>query len=128
VPDLEDFDVHAWDWLWWIDVKSSRGGEDWLVHIELVKFVETMLLGGHNALTAEPWRGASRVKDRLGADTQAALEAALPAATDPAELRRARSAALAEYRRLRERLAAERGMPLAAELARQVLASLEASA
>lgn len=39
---LSDFDAHAWDWLWWMDVKLARG-EEWLVHIELVKFAESML-------------------------------------------------------------------------------------
>lgn len=119
-PDLADFDAHAWDWLWWVDVKLSRGGQEWLVHIELVKFVETMLLGGFNALTAEPWRGASRVGERLPAGLRAELEAALPAGPRADELRRALRAAVQSYRRLRERLAAERGMALAEEMARQV--------
>jgi hypothetical protein len=34
-----------------MDVKLSRAGEEWLVYIELVKFVETMLLTGQNALS-----------------------------------------------------------------------------
>jgi predicted nucleotidyltransferase len=119
-PDLADFDPHAWDWLWWMDVKLVRGGQEWLVYIELVKFVETMLLGGYNALSPEPWRGASTVEQRLPADVRSELRAALPRAPDPDELRRALSAALESYLRLRERLAAERGMALAEELARQV--------
>jgi predicted nucleotidyltransferase len=80
--DLSDFDAHAWDWLWWMDVKLSRGGQAWLVYIELVKFVETVLLTGHNALFAEPWRGASKVEQRLPAALQAELRAALPAAPE----------------------------------------------
>jgi hypothetical protein len=119
-PDLDHFDAHAWDWLWWMDVKLARGGQSWLVHIELVKFVETMLLGGHNALTDEPWRGASHVERRLGADLQAELEAALPGAPEPEELSRALATAIEAYRRLRRRLASERGMPLSDELAEQV--------
>jgi hypothetical protein len=119
-PDLADFDAHAWDWLWWMDVKQTRGGQEWLVYIELVKFVETILLGGHNALTAEPWRGASRVEGRLGPQVLADLRSALPTAPSADELRRALDAAIASYLRLRERLAAERGMELADELARQV--------
>jgi hypothetical protein len=111
-PDLDDFDAHAWDWLWWMDVKLTRGGQEWLVHLELVKFVETMLLGGHNALSPEPWRGASTVEPRLP-----------PGALS--ELRRALGAAVESYVRLRQRLAAERSMPLAHELARQVRAALE---
>ena len=124
MPELDGFDAHAWDWLWWIDVKLSRGGQSWLVHIELVKFVETMLLGGHNALTPEPWRGASHVERRLSAEVQAELSAALPAAPEPEELRRALATALELYLRLRLRLSGERGMPLSDELARQVLAGL----
>ena len=123
-PALGDFDTHAWDWLWWMDVKLSRGGQSWLVHIELVKFVETMLLGGHNALTPEPWRGASHVERRLPVDVQAELRAALPAAPEPDELRRALATAVALYLRLRSRLAEERGMQLSEEVARQVLAGL----
>jgi predicted nucleotidyltransferase len=120
LPDLEDFDAHAWDWLWWMDVKLVRGGQEWLVYIELVKFVETMLLGGHNALTPEPWRGASMVERRLPGDVRLELQAALPTAPGGDELRRALGAAIESYLRLRERLAAERGMALADELARQV--------
>lgn len=120
-PDLSDFDVHAWDWLWWIDVKLSRGGEAWLVYIELIKFVETMLLAGNNALSVEPWRGASGVDQRLAAEVRTELRGALPESLDSAELRRAFDAALRHYVRLRQRLAAERGMPFAGELARQVL-------
>jgi hypothetical protein len=123
-PDLADFDAHAWDWLWWMDVKLTRGGQEWLVYIELVKFVETMLLGGHNALTAEPWRGASMAGARLPAQVRSELEAALPAAPRAEELRRAVDATIGSYLPLRERLRAERGMPLAAELARQVREAL----
>ena len=119
-PDLDAFDAHAWDWLWWMDVKLARGGEEWLVYIELVKFVETMLLGGYNALTPEPWRGASMVERRLDAEVASELQAALPRAPNAEELRRALDAAVDSYVRLRERLAAERGMELAEELARQV--------
>jgi predicted nucleotidyltransferase len=120
-PDLSDFDAHAWDWLWWMDVKLTRGGQAWLVHLELVKFVETMLLTGHNALSSEPWRGASEVEQRLPAEVQAELRAALPAAPEPEELRRAFDAALQQYLRLRQQLATERRMPLAQDLASQVL-------
>ena len=122
--DLGAFDAHAWDWLWWMDLKLVRGGEELLVYIELVKFVETMLLTGNNALSPEPWRGASRVGQRLPADAQAELHAALPAAPEPEELRRALGAAIGTYLQLRQRLASERGMPLSHELARQVLAAL----
>jgi predicted nucleotidyltransferase len=120
-PDLGDFDAHAWDWLWWMDVKLSRGGQAWLVHFELVKFVETMLLTGHNALSPEPWRAASEVEQRLPAEVQAELRAALPAAPEPEELRRAFDVALGQYLRLRQQLATDRRMPLAHDLARQVL-------
>jgi predicted nucleotidyltransferase len=119
--DLSDFDAHAWDWLWWMDVKLTRGGQAWLVHIELVKFVETMLLTGHNTLSPEPWRAASEVEQRLPAELQAELSAALPGAPEPEELRRAFDVALQQYLRLRQQLATERRMPLAQELARQVL-------
>lgn len=119
-PDLADFDAHAWDWLWWMDVKLTRGGQEWLVYVELVKFVETMLLGGHNALAPEPWRGASTVEERLPAQVRSELRAALPAAPRADELRRALGAAIDSYLRLRERLAADRGMELAEELAQQV--------
>lgn len=119
-PDLSDFDVHAWDWLYWMNVKLTRG-HGWLVYLELVKFVETMLLTGHNALSAEPWRGAAEVERRLPTGVQAGLRAALPAAPETEELRRALDAALAQYLWLRQRLAAELGMPLTESLARQVL-------
>jgi hypothetical protein len=84
--DLSDFDAHAWDWLWWMDVKLSRGVEPWLVYLELVKFVETMLLTGHNVLSPEPLRGASTVGQRLPADTQVELRSVLPNAPRAAEL------------------------------------------
>ena len=120
-PDLSDFDAHGWDWWWWMDVKLSRGGHEWLVYIELVKFVETMLLAGYNALSSEPWRGSSNVEARLPAAVRDELERALPTGPRAQELRRALDAALESYLALRRRLAAELGMPLAAELARQVL-------
>jgi hypothetical protein len=122
--DLSDFDAHAWDWLWWMDVKLARGGEEWLVYIELVKFAETMLLTGHNVLSPEPWRGASRVQQRLPAAVEAELRAALPAAPETQEVRRALGVAVETYLGLRRRLASERGMPLDDEIARQVLAAL----
>jgi hypothetical protein len=119
-PDLNDFDAHAWDWLWWMDVKLARGGETWLVYIELVKFVETILLTGYNALFPEPWRGGSAVEQRLPAEATATLRAALPTAPRPDELRRALNAAIQVYLPLRERLATEKEMPLAHDLARQI--------
>jgi predicted nucleotidyltransferase len=123
--DLSDFDAHAWDWLWWMDVKHARGGHDWLVYLELVKFVETILLAGHNALSPEPWRGAWRVARRLSVDVQTELRASLPASPEADELGRALRAAIESYQGLRRRLADERGMPLRDELARQVLATLD---
>lgn len=122
--DLSAFDAHAWDWLWWMDVKLARGGEEWLVYIEFVKFMETVLLTGHNALSPEPWRGASRVEQRLPPDVKAELRGAVPAAPEPEELRRTLGVAIGTYLRLRQRLASERGMPLNYELARQVLGAL----
>jgi hypothetical protein len=123
--DLTDFDAHAWDWLWAVHLKLRRSGQEWLVYIELVKFVETMLLEGFGALGPDPWRGVLRIEERLPPEAVAELRAALPAAPEPAELRRALGAALDSYLRLRERLAAEAGMPLADELARQVLSVLQ---
>ncbi len=122
--DLGDFDAHAWDWLWWMDVKLTRGVELWLVYVELVKFVETVLLTGYNGLSPQPWRGASTVEERLPHKAQVQLKSALPNAPRADELRRALTAAIQTYLRLRERLAAERKMPLLPELARQVLDSL----
>jgi hypothetical protein len=124
-PDLTDFDVHAWDWLWAAKLKLRRPGHEWLVYFELVKFVETMLLTGFSALGPEPWRGVLRMEDRLPATAREELRRALPAAPDEPELRRALSAALDSYVALRARLAAERGMPLAEAVADQVLAVLE---
>jgi len=92
--------------------------------VELVKFVETMLLGGFNALTPEPWRGVDRMEERLSPEVRAQLRAALPAGPEEPELRRAVRAALDAYLALRERLAGAVGMPLAPELADQVLAVL----
>jgi hypothetical protein len=123
-PDLADFDAHAWDWLWAVHLKLRRPGHEWLVYVELVKFVETMLLTGHGALGPDPWRGVLRVGERLPAATLARLERALPARPEDAELRRALRAALDDYVELRARLARERGMALNDELARQVLGVL----
>lgn len=53
-PDLSGFDVHAWDWLWFLQMKLRHGGNEWLVYVEPVKFVETMLVAGYNAMTAGP--------------------------------------------------------------------------
>lgn len=127
-PELSDFDVHAWDWLSAVHVKLRHSGNDWLVYVELVKFVETMLVAAFNALTAEPWRGVWRVVERLPTDTQAQLRAALPASPDQPELRRAVSAALDCYLQLRRRLADELAMPLAENLAAQVLPILRSTA
>ena len=120
-PDLSEFDVHAWDWLWAMHLKLRRPGHEWLVYVELVKFVETMLLTAFNALGPEPWRGVLRVDERLPAAARAELANALPAAPEDAELRRAVGAAVDGYLGVRPQLAAERGMPLAEPLARQVL-------
>jgi hypothetical protein len=121
-PDLADFDVHAWDWLWAVHLKLRRPGHEWLVYIELVKFVETMLVTAYGALAPEPWRGVMRLEERLGADVRATLRAALPAAPEEAELRRALGEALDGYLAVRGPLAAQRGMPLATELAAQIVA------
>ena len=123
-PDLSDFDVHAWDWLWAMQLKLRRPGHEWLVYVEQVKFVETMLLTAFSVLAPEPWRGVLRVAERLPAAAQSQLRSALPSRPEEAELRRAIRAALDSYLALRPRLAAERGMPLADPLAEQVLAVL----
>jgi len=123
-PDLSDFDVHAWDWLWAVQLKLRRPGHEWLVYVELVKFVETMLLTAFGALAPEPWRGVLRIEERLPTDAQSQLREALPAAPEEMELRRALGAALDSYLALRPRLAAERGMPLADALAHQVIGVL----
>jgi predicted nucleotidyltransferase len=125
-PDLSDFDAHAWDWLWAARLKLRRPGHEWLVYLELVKFVETMLLAGFGALAPEPWRGVLRMEQRLPAAAREELRRALPAAPEDAELRRALRATIASYVALRPRLAAECGMPLADELAAQVLPVLQA--
>ena len=123
-PDLSDFDVHAWDWLWAMHLKLRRPGHEWLVYVELVKFVETMLLTAFSALAPEPWRGVLRVEERLPFEAQSELGSALPARPEETELRRAIRAALDSYLALRPRLAAERGMPLAEPVAKQVLGVL----
>ena len=105
-------------------LKLRRPGHEWLVYIEHVKFVETMLLTAFNVLAPEPWRGVLRVDERLPAEARSELVDALPARPDAAELRRAVSAAVDSYIALRPRLAAERKMPLAEELAQQVLGVL----
>ena len=86
-----------------------------LVYIELVKFVETVLVFGSNALAGEWWRGA------MGVAPDASV---LPAAPEASELGRALPAAVREWESLRGRLAYELGMPLADELAAQVRAGL----
>src|SRR5918994_137482 len=123
-PDLSDFDIHGWDWLWAMHLKLRRPGHEWLVYMEQVKFVETMLLSAFNALGPEPWRGVLRVDERLPAATRSELVNAFPARPEEAELRRALSAAVDSYLALRPRLAAERNMPLAEEVAQQVLGVL----
>jgi hypothetical protein len=105
-------------------LKLRRPGHERLVYIEHVKFVETMLLTAFNVLAPEPWRGVLRVDERLPAEARSELVDALPARPDAAELRRAVSAAVDSYIALRPRLAAERTMPLAEELAQQVLGVL----
>jgi hypothetical protein len=120
-PDLTDFDVHAWDWLWAMQLKLRRPGHEWLVYIELVKFVETMLLTGYGALAPEPWRGVLKIQERLPREDRRSLRRAVPAGPDLDELRRAINEALNSYTALRSRLAAERDMPLAQDLAAQVL-------
>ena len=125
-PDLSDFDVHVWDWLWAMHLKLRRPGHEWLVYIEHVKFVETMLLTAFSALAPEPWRGVLRVEQRLSPEAQSELGRALPTRPEETELRRAIRAALDSYLILRPRLAAERGMPLAEQLAEQVLGVLRA--
>ena len=120
-PDLSEFDVHAWDWLWAMQLKLRRPGHEWLVYVEQVKFVETILLTAFSALGPEPWRGVLRIDERLPAAARVELANALPARPEDAELRRAVSAAVDSYLALRPRLAAERGMPLADQLAQQVL-------
>jgi predicted nucleotidyltransferase len=92
--DLSDFDSHAWDWLRAAHVKLRRPGEEWLVYVELVKFVETILVGAANLLAAEPWRGVWQLEARLPDDVLADVRAALPSGPDDAELRRAVAAAL----------------------------------
>src|SRR3954471_2465036 len=96
-PDLSDFDAHAWDWLWAARLKLRRPGHEWLVYLELVKFVETMLLAGFAALAPERWRGVLRMQERLPAEIRAQLAAALPAAPEDAELRRALAASIDSY-------------------------------
>jgi predicted nucleotidyltransferase len=123
-PDLGDFDVHAWDWLWAAHLKLRRPGHEWLVYIELVKFVETMLLTAFGELAPEPWRGVLRMEERLSPADRHELRAALPAGPEDAELRRALHAALDSYVAVRRRLAAERGMPLNDAVAAQVLGVL----
>ncbi len=126
LPDLTDFDAHAWDWLWSVHLKLRRKGREWLVYVELVKFVETMLVTAFNVLAAQPWRGVWQLDERLPLDAQAELRAALPGSPDSTELRRALAAALDSYLKLRPRLAAECGMPLTEDLAAEVLPLLRA--
>ena len=59
-------------------LKLRRPGHEWLVDIEHVKFVETMLLTAFNALAPEPRRGVLRVDERLPAVARAELVSALP--------------------------------------------------
>ncbi len=120
-PDLGDFDTHAWDWLWFAHLKLRHEGQAWLLYVELVKFVETMLVTGFNALRGEPWRGMWRLDARLPEDVLRELRAVLPADPSHAELRRATARALGCYLVLRGRLAEECGMPLNDELAAEVL-------
>jgi hypothetical protein len=90
-------------------------------YVELVKFVETMLLTAFSALAPEPWRGVLRIEERLPLEAQSELASALPARPEETELRRAMRAAMDSYLELRPQLAAERGMPLAEQVVTQVL-------
>lgn len=127
-PDLSDFDTHAWDWLWWVHIKLRDEAQLWLSYIELIKFVETMLVTGFNVLVGEPWRGVWRLKERVPDGALAQVRAALPASPGAGELRRATATALDCYLTLRRRLADERGMPLNEDLATEVLPILRATA
>jgi hypothetical protein len=120
-PDLGDFDTHAWDWLWALHLKLRREGDEWLVYVELVKFVETMLAAAANVLAAEPWRGVWQLEARMPTETIARLRAALPSDPSKAELRRAVAAALETYLTFRVALAEECDMPLNEELAAELL-------
>jgi hypothetical protein len=35
LPDLDDFDTHAWDWLWFAHLKLRDQSQKWLVYVEL---------------------------------------------------------------------------------------------
>lgn len=120
-PDLNDFDTHAWDWLWFAHLKLRHQGQKWLLYVELVKFVETMLVTGFNALASEPWRGVWRLEQRVPDDVLTMVRAALPASPSEGELRRAVASACSSYLMLRRRLAEECGMPLNEQLAAEVL-------
>ena len=102
--DLSDFDAHAWDWLWAARLKLRRPGHEWLVYLELVKFVETMLLAGFGALAGgavarrAPHGGATAGRGPRGAPSRAARRArgrraAARAQRHDRELRRAAPAA-----------------------------------
>ena len=127
LPDLSEFDTQAWDWLWFAHLKLRHESQRWLLYVELVKFVETMLVTGFNVLTAEPWRGVWRLDERLPEDVLAQVRAALPASPTDGELRRATSSALSCYLMLRRRLADERCVPLNDELAAEVLPILRSA-
>jgi hypothetical protein len=106
--------------------RNDAPTHEWLVYVELVKFVETMLLSAFNALAPEPWRGVLRVDERLPVAARSEPVNALPIRPEETELRRAVSAAPDSYLALRPRLAAERNMPLAEEVAQPILGVLRA--
>jgi len=121
LPDLSDFDTHAWDWLWFAHLKLRHQSQNWLLYVELVKFAETMLVTGFNILAGEPWRGVWRLAERVPDDDVREVTAALPASPSHAELHRATSVALTCYLTLRRKLAEQCGMPLNDELAAEVM-------
>jgi hypothetical protein len=104
--------------------RNDAPTHEWLVYVELVKFVETMLLSAFNALAAEPRRGVLRVDERLPVAAWSEPVNALPTHPEETELRRAVNAAPDSYLALRPRLAAERNMPLAEEVAQPILGVL----
>jgi predicted nucleotidyltransferase len=120
---LRELDANAWDWLWWMHVKLERS-EEWLVYVELAKFVEAILFKVENALAGEAWRGPVSASRRLEPALLAEIDAALPRGTRVEELNRALAAVARLYVRAREEHAARLGVSLENRLMRQILARL----
>ena len=117
--DLWELDSHAWDFALWIERKLASG-DLWLAYLELIKYVELIVIAAWNAVAGKAWAGATRIDQRLPTEIQQRLDTALPRRVDDRELRRSLSQLVALYEDARLALQNKLRQPLADELAEQI--------